>query len=35
MKCHSVIDLRKALDLTIVAFRWIVGLRVAGYVVQP
>ena len=35
MKCNSVIDLRNVLDLTIVTSRETVGLRVAGYVVQP
>jgi hypothetical protein len=35
MTCHSVIGVRKALDLTIVALPGIVGLRVAGYVLQP
>jgi cytochrome b561 len=30
MKCYSVIDVRKSLDLTIVPLRTIVGLRVAG-----
>jgi hypothetical protein len=32
---RSVVDVRKALDLTIVALRGIVGLRVAGHVAHP